>query len=405
MTTVAQGMAFFNSLRTGRQARDRALATQTRLESTAQFNKAKGVVDSLTQSYHKASSPALQNSIRETMRGYYSVLPPETREILAPYIRHSPISPQAEKGVNFDRLYTRPKVRGYNQEVNKGGGGPFQPGIGRQTGEATTESGTTYTITESITDPQAYGESLFEIADYEERRRIFMLGAEAGKVGRKNFIHYAEGKAAVRTKSGQVVLYDKNDIALSEAEEKTGVSKDKIWAANGNVPSGKPYQIVGPKGNVLTMESSRNVFTGEEGEPESIAINPGKNIPALPGPAITLLNNIMSGNKTNLQSKYYHGLLEDVDATGLTNDFSQAMQTLYPSWHFPVLRDPGGKIGIDRDVSWFSGSNYVNPFQGDPIIIEGSEVYLTPEGEIVNDLGEHLGNSLEEVTIKLRGGG
>ncbi len=373
-------------------------------QETVRFNQAKSVVDSLTQSYRQTKSPALQQSIRETMRGYYSVLPNSVKGILIPYINRSPISEEAEKGAIFDQLYTRPKVRGYSQDVNIGGGGPFQPGIGKETGRAETESGTVYTVTEMITDPQAYNESLYDIADHEERKRIFMLGEAAGKVGRKNFIHYAEGKASVRTKSGQIVLYDKNDIALTEAAEKTGISKDKIWAAGGNVPSGKPYQIVDDKGNILTKETSRNVFTGEESEAETTKITPAKKIPGLPNPAVTLLNNIMSGNKTNLQAKYYHGLLEDVKESGSGNDFSKAMSLLYPSWHFPVLRDPEGKIGIDRGFSWFSGSNYVQPFQGDPVIIEGQEVWITPSGEIVNDLGEHLADTIEEVAMKLRGG-
>lgn len=178
-----------------------------------QFNRAKGTVASLINSYHKADSQALQQDIVDMMKSYTSTLPISLKAAVNPYIQHGPTSPMAEKARQFRNFMGDP---------------PKLPVLNEAPGEIA-----------EMENIQALSAHYFANEDYQRQREIFMLGSDAARPKASLFM-FPNGKgAAIRGKDKRITYLSPQDLNLKDVEEKYGITPKEFILNNGQIPTGK----------------------------------------------------------------------------------------------------------------------------------------------------------------------
>jgi len=206
-----------------------------------QFNRAKGTVASLIDSYKSTKSPGMRKQIASTMRDYYEGLPRPLRKAVDPYIRHSPISATEEKRREF--LKYNPPPPEPNIPL-----GSWKENEGVWEGEMAKHQ--------------------FAQADYARRMHIFMFDA-ASAPEKKNFMSLGNGKAAIRSKDGTVTVLDEQNLGIRETAKRLGLDEDKALQAmylnNGKYPSGKKTGAI-INGTIFDYELDYNLMA-QPGDP------------------------------------------------------------------------------------------------------------------------------------------
>lgn len=202
-----------------------------------QFNRAKGTVTSLINSYHASPSVEMKKQVATTMRDYYGGLPRPLRKAVEPYIRHSPISPAEEKRREFLK---------YNPP-------PQEPRI--PTGS--------WKENEGVWEKE-WATHLFAQDDYQRRLRIFMQGA-ASAPERKLFQPLGGGKAAIRSEDGTVTVLDEANLGVRETAKRLGLDEDKalqaVYLNNGKYDSGKQTGAI-RNGTIFDYALDYNLLAG-----------------------------------------------------------------------------------------------------------------------------------------------
>jgi len=216
------------------------LAQQGKAEQE-QFNRAKGTVASLIDSYKSTKSLGMKKQIASTMRDYYGGLPRPLRKAVDPYIRHSPISATEEKRREF--LKYNPPPPEPNIPL-----GSWKENEGVWEGEVAKHQ--------------------FAQSDHARQMHIFMFDA-ASAPEKKNFMSLGNRKAAIRSKDGTVTVLDEQNLGIRETAKRLGLDEDKALQAmylnNGKYPSGKKSAAI-INGTIFDYELDYNLMA-QPGEP------------------------------------------------------------------------------------------------------------------------------------------
>lgn len=200
-----------------------------------QYTRAKGTVASLIDSYHKADSQALQSDIVNMMKSYTSALPTSLRAAVQPYIEHGPTSPMAEKARQFRNFMGDP---------------PKMPALNEAPGEAA-----------EWQNIQTMTQYYFNNEDYQRKREIFMLGADAARP-KANFFMFPGGNGgAIRNKDGRVMFLSKQDLDFKEVEDKYGIKARELILGGGEIPTGKK-SFFAKDGRLVYTEEYMNFADG-----------------------------------------------------------------------------------------------------------------------------------------------
>ena len=195
------------------------LAQQGKKEQE-QFNRAKGTIASLINSYHVAGSVSMKEQVAQSMRDYYGGLPQSLRTAVDPYIKHSPISPMEEKRREFLKYNTPP------QEPNIPSG--------------------SWKENEGVWEKE-WAKHLFDQSGYALRLHIFMQGP-ASAPEKKNFQPLGGGKAALRSADNSVTVLDEANLGVREMAKRLGLDEDKalqaVYLNEGMYDSGKKTGVV-----------------------------------------------------------------------------------------------------------------------------------------------------------------
>jgi len=218
-----------------------SMLTQQGKAEQEQFNRAKGTVASLIDSYKSTKSPGMRKQIASTMRDYYGGLPGPLRKAVDPYIRHSPISATEEKRREFLK---------YNPP-------PPEPSIPLGS----------WKENEGVWEGEV-AKHRFAQSDYARQMHIFMFDA-ASAPEKKNFMSLGNGKAAIRSKDGTVTVLDEQNLGIRETAKRLGLDEDKALQAmylnNGKYPSGKKSAAI-INGTIFDYDLDYNLMA-QPGEP------------------------------------------------------------------------------------------------------------------------------------------
>jgi hypothetical protein len=179
------------------------------------FNRAKGTVASLINSYHAAGSVSLKEQITDTMKNYYQGLPNSLRKAVDPYVRHSPISPTEEKRREFLKYNPPPREPTIPQGSWKENEGVWE---------------------------REWAKHLFAQEDYQRRMHIFMFD-QASAPEKKSFQPLGSGRAALRGADNTITVLDEANLGVRETAKRLGLDEDKalqaVYLNNGKYDSGK----------------------------------------------------------------------------------------------------------------------------------------------------------------------
>lgn len=364
-------------------------------EQAEQF---KYTFNKLIDSYDNSKSQTARESVVSTMKRMYNSAPPILRESVTPYLTRSPISPQAEKGREYDRLYPQPEIRGYTTTENQYKATGVQREMKSGEGEVTS-GGQTYSVSESITDPQAYAESLFAQLDWAEKKNVFMMGESVGKIGHKDFIHLGPGLGASRLKSGQVVLQDQSQIDI-KALDLSPSDELGLWARGGWTKPESTGVFI-DSGRKITMSSSRNIFSGESTTtPSNIEAAPASpSTIQLPDDLRNLMAGVLSEDKDNEEATAIRELINNKP-----DKASSYLSTKYPGYHFSFEAiDPSGRFARALDyipiLGWLVSPKdniAIYATKGTRTNLLGKIVYIEASGLVRNKKGAILAQSAQE---------
>lgn len=230
----------------GGRGGDMAGLYETMLEQQAkteqkQFNRAKGTVASLINSYHASGSVSMKEQITDTMRSYYGGLSEPLRKAVDPYIRHSPISPTEEKRREFLKYNPPPR----EPEIPQG----------------------SWKENEGVWEKEWAGH-LFAQSDYQRQMHIFMFDS-ASAPEKKNFQPLGNGRAALRGADNTVTVLDETNLGVRETAKRLGLDEDKalqaVYLNNGKYASGKKSGAI-INGTIFDYELDYNLLA-KPGDP------------------------------------------------------------------------------------------------------------------------------------------
>lgn len=208
--------------------------TQMGVQDEREYNKAKGTVASLINSFHTAGSQTLQDQIVYSMKDYYNALPTSLRKAVDPYIAHGPTSPAEEKRREFLKFNPPPS----EPELTTGPSSEVLPLYEQRTAEY-----------------------LFNASDHKRKLDAFTYGSEAAGE-RLAFIPLKDGRAAIRNKEGQVVVLNQADLGLKELQEKHGFTPREVLLNPDGIPTGKKgFTIV--NGRRINVEQTFKPFESD----------------------------------------------------------------------------------------------------------------------------------------------
>lgn len=347
-TTAARDKAFLNS-------------------QNEEYNRAKGAVASLINSYNIATSSAMRDQIVYTMKDYYSVLPNQLRKEVDPYIAYGPTSPLEEKRREFLKLNPSPQ----------------KPVLNEVPGEANNA--------QNELDSADY---IFQKSDHDRQLKSFLFGSDAAGE-KKTFIGLPDQRAAIRGKDNQVMILNSTDLKIKELAEKYGLPEKDVWLGQGVVPSGKKGYYI-ENGIKKDFEYDINLFAPPGTNPYSPRATNETAAPTaanIEHPAA--LNDFLKSWSTP-DNKETEELKEIAKKNiPLVN---RTLQARFPGYTFFVNKHDKGEFW-----SWgASDYNYiVTPIPGLPVHIpnRAGEKFTyfrnTKTGQFFNDIGKQI--SMEEI--------
>lgn len=357
-------------------------------EETQEINLAKSTVASLISSYHTAQSSALREHVVNTMKEYQTILPVHLKAAIAPYVAHGPASPAEEKRREFLKFNPPPT----EPQLPEG---------------LSTESLPIFERNQA--------EYLFKKSDHQRALNMFLFGNDTA--GEKQvFIPMGTGRAALRTKEGQVMVLNATELGIKEMAQKRGLEEKDIWLRQGQMPTGEKGVAV-INGMKITSETVENLFEldpkkrfySRQVNVESGPISSeGRQFPA----AITklVLDWKLKGSKDPTYAAYKARALDDPD--GVAVELSSAFR----GFHFTIIPTP--KTGFSAFISnlpWVSSNaaTTIIPVRGEPILLSdtkgnSAEFYLDtiddPAGVVYDWLGKSWGSPAQAAaTVKAKG--
>jgi len=179
------------------------------MEQQRIFSRSKSIVDSLIQSYKDAKSEALQDSIVKSMRDYYTLLSPQLRKAVDPYIRQGPTSPLEQKERDWKR-FNKP---------------PPEPILDEAPGS-------------ELTNMNKQISYLFQVADYNRSHKAFLYGSKVVQ-DKVKMIGLPDGQVAIRNDKGLITVLSKQDLELKQLSEKYGIPVRDIILNQGVFDTGR----------------------------------------------------------------------------------------------------------------------------------------------------------------------
>lgn len=339
-----------------------------RMQRKEATDNVKSVFTSLMNSYHQAKSPALQESIRGTMKTYVHAAPKWLKPALAPYINHSPISALEEKRRQFLKHNPTPR----------------EPDI--VAGE----------------DPQIYNQrwAAFKFQQADHKRALTgSLYGTAAQGPRMDFLSLGESGAVIRDQGGRTTLFSREDLTLKEISDRTGRPIPEIVASGGwsdPVTMGKVIK----DGKLYTKALRRNQFTGEsEVFNQDIQSAPSTDI-TYPSGLHTLIDDVIGDNTKNEAAVRLRGWILEKEGKN-RNVAANFLRANYPGFHFTIESFksesdwPFPFSWIAQQVEGDDIAIYAVP--GRPVPLEGGSIlYQDQTGRTRNKHGYLMGNSLEE---------
>lgn len=211
-------------------------------ERNRELNRHKFAIGQLTDSYHKAKSPALKAAVQGVMEDYMTVLPPVFKRALAPYLQNSPISELEFKRREFLKLYPAPEP----------------PAAAARLG---TEAGTGKQIVEQ--DPISFNrmsQYLFAKADHERMMQRFLFDKDPGE---KQLLNYGDG-FIYRSPEGAITYLSPETFNVAARAKLYGVTPAQYIADQGRLYS-KQSVIVSNGNTIETRKNWYNDITNEIG--------------------------------------------------------------------------------------------------------------------------------------------
>ena len=193
-----------------------------------QIDAAKWTIGKLMDSYNSPSSGlAMKGLVRDQMHSLYNSLPRPLRDTLEPYIRHSPISEEAQKLHRFLEFNPPPPEPSFQDEITESVG---EGGARKFTGRPV------------LKDPAKYASDYFRYSDWSNQRDSVVFGKTRSP---ETFLSLPDGGAAIRNKEGRVVTYSSDQLQLKDISEKLGVTPAEIIANQGYLPGQRYTKVVG----------------------------------------------------------------------------------------------------------------------------------------------------------------
>jgi hypothetical protein len=233
---------------------------------------------------------------------------------------------------------------------------------------------------------------------------MFLFGNDTA--GEKQvFIPMGTGRAALRTKEGQVMILNETELGIKELAEKRGLDPKEIYLRQGQIPTGEKGVAV-INGRKITSETIENLFETDPKKrfySQSVDIQSG---PAssedkqLPAPMVKLLLDWkLKEPKDETYAEYKKRAMDD--PAGVAEELSVA----FPGFHFTIIpQNKEGWIKKILNVLPIVSSNETStiiPVRGEPIQLEDSSgkkatFYLdtsgNPNGVVYDGFGRSYGS-------------
>lgn len=239
--TSGAGLKSLRILEDMKLDRDKFEYSKLKKEKEDREGQIKATMGSLIDSYNSSKSVAMKEQIRASMKSFVGSVDPYLQPALDPYLRHSPISPEAEKEQRFLEMFPEPTSPYAWGELN---GQPVESGIPQSEGDIGS-------------NPFGFASKYFTYEDWKRKRAAVVLGMDTGEP--KSFLKLPKGGAAVRQKDGAITIFGESELGFKEASEKFGVPIAQLISDEGYAYEGTKYKVI-KDGKQVEMVNGFNVF-------------------------------------------------------------------------------------------------------------------------------------------------